>query len=53
MPERDWCSHGPHEGQCGYKYIETVRDDYAIFAPASGIVRDILVDTCSCRGDHE
>jgi hypothetical protein len=50
---RDWCSHGHHDGPCGYRYTETVRDDVGIFAPPTGIVRDILVGVCQCQGDHD
>jgi hypothetical protein len=49
----DWCSHGHHDGLCGFKYVEIVRDDVGIFAPPTGIWRDILVGVCQCQGDHD
>jgi len=42
------CGHSQHEGRCGYPITEDVRDDVGIFAPATGITRTLIVDTCAC-----
>lgn len=50
---RDWCWHGPHDIPCGYRYVETVSDTVGFFRPPTGIVRDILIAVCRCRGSHD
>lgn len=52
MPER--CSHGHHDGMCGYQTIRTFRDDVGYGGvPPTGLERDVLEDTCRCEGDHD
>lgn len=52
QPYPDWCSHGHHDGLCGYRYTETVRDDVGYGVPPSNIERTLLVGVCRCRGNH-